>query len=242
MNYIIGTGYYESSERDVNFYQNIWLPNTLKYSQPEKIVVVNSGSPNRKISDKEVWIDSTINLGHVNDNQGFNQDILFTGWTAGFIQAAMYAYTNKCDFIYKEQDWLAFGNWVRELQETAKTKNKLMLTGELWGYNHGLVIELSLIYLKYEFIIPFLIELLSIKETDRRLYPETKFVFIRDKLPNLIGTLDFGYAGNRPFNENDETFYIQKPRWWHKERRENAAVHCGIPDEELKILSDKGLI
>jgi len=243
--YIIGTGYYEDSEKDMEFYQKYWLPNTLKYSSPQKIVVVNSGSPNRKVSDLENWIDLTTNPGpHANAPRDQN---LLGGWNLGFIQGALYAYSCRCDFIYKEQDCLAFGNWITESQEALETQKKLALVGKLknWPDFPGSQgdFELCLVYLKFEHIINFLNELFSIPLGDMSCFCEKKFNMIGEKT-NSIGEFGFGYGGNRPFVGTDPTFYIQKPRWWGKVNYVPAS-HLGgkgIPQEELDILIKTGLL
>jgi hypothetical protein len=153
----------------------------------------------------------------------------------------MYAYSCGCDYIYKEQDCLAFGPWIDSIYGKCSRENLKMLTGRLYHPKKKLHIELSLMFLKYDFIIPFLSQLLAQSTPDIKLRPETKFMNIKDKNPDLVDYLDFDYGGNRPFNPDDECFFIQKPRW---DMNKNCDIPntYGVPEEELNILREKGLL
>lgn len=239
--YVIGTGYFESSQRDTDFYLKHWLPNTLKYSSPDKIVVVNCASPNRKSSDIEEWIDLTINPGHTDMMRAIGDASQLGGWTIGFVLGALYAYSCKCDFVYKEQDCLAFGKWIEEARKEVSEKGKMMLVGKIPNYQQAEGTELCLVYLKYEFILPFIVELFSITRSDAHHFCEYKFLDIMKKT-GQIGVFDFGFGGARPFDANADVFFIQKPRWWYLEGRENPVGHSGIPDQEIAALIEKGLL
>jgi len=213
VSYIIGTGYYNSKDAKFNdalFYKNFWLINTFKYSNPDKIVVINSASDEVLTDNRVEWINLTKNPLHVKDMS--NDKSLFGGWSLSFINSAMYAYSCGCDFIYKEQDCLFFGDVINRIYKNCEGKK--MVTGELIDYpNKDYTIELSLMFLKRDFIPIFLSELMAIDKTDgNEMRPEKKFLIIRDKYPNDIGIIDFGYGGNRPFKKED-VFFVQKPRW-----------------------------
>jgi len=239
--YIIGTGYYESSEKDKEFYEKYWFPNTIEHASPKKIVVINSGSPNRKVST-ENWIDLTENPGHTDQMRASGDTTQFGGWTLGFINAAMYAYSCKCDFFYKEQDCLAFGDWAEKIRQESIEKDRPIMVGRLIDYPHDQGdYELCLTYIRYEFILSFLIELFAINRSDKDCFCETKFKMIGDKT-NTIGRVSFGYGGNRPFNADDPIFYIQKPRWWPLEKKDNSVGHSGVPQEEIDALIKAGLL
>lgn len=239
--YMIGTGYYESSQRDSDFYKKYWLPNTLKYSSPEKIIIVSAASPNLKKLDIEQWIDLTINPGHTDHMRRTGDMSLLGGWTIGFILGAMYAYSCGCDFIYKEQDCLAFGNWVEEARRELSAKNVKMLMGRIPEYQQAEGTEVCLVYIERDFIPEFISRLMGINKSDRDYFCEYKFLEIM-RSTSAIGYFDFGYGGARPFNDSDSVFFIQKPRWWYIERRENPVGHSGVPDSEIEELIKKGLL
>jgi hypothetical protein len=235
--YIVGTGYFKANQKCEDFFSDCWVPNTLKYASPEKIIVTNSASPEIPTEPLVEWLNLSRNPGHWSPTPS-----RFAGWSFGFIQGALYAYAGDCDYIYKEQDCLAFGNWVEEMQRQCEGKG--MVTGELWEpHVRWVTMELSLIFVKWEFIMPFLTQLFSIEETEDVMRPEKKFLAIRDKNPDSIGAVSFGYGGNRPFNCEDDCFYIQRPRWNYQTKQEIASKpDSGVAQEEIALLQEKGLL
>lgn len=235
---IVGTGYWKADQKCEDFFTNHWLPNTLKYPNLEKIIVINSASPPIESPDIVEWLNLTKNPIH---GTKLKESVQFAGWSLGFIHSALYAYSCHCDYIYKEQDCLAFGNWVERMYKCCEGKQ--MVTGELWSHpKRDYVIELSLMLIKYEFIMPFLTQLFAVPGTGDKVRPEKKFLTVRDNNPDLIGTIDFGYGGNRPF-KYDDCFYIQKPRWNYKtKKRIRTSVGSGVTDAEIEELILKGLL
>jgi hypothetical protein len=238
MSLIIGTGYWKADQKCEDFYVKHWLPNTLKYADPEKIIVTNSASPPIKSPEIVQWLNLTANPAH---GTKLKENIQFEGWSLGFIHGALYAHSCHCDYIFKEQDCLAFGPWVERMY--AACEGKQMVTGELWNHpKRDYTIELSLMLIKYEFIIPFLAQLFADLGMGNKVRPEKKFLTIRDNNPDSIGTIDFGYGGNRPF-KCDDCFYIQKPRWkYETQTRIKTAVGSGIPSDEIAMLQKEKLL
>jgi hypothetical protein len=244
MGYIIGTGYHKSKDEFEEFYIKYWLPNTLEYSNPEKVVVINCGSDPIPSTGIDQWINLTHNPGHLIHLRNTRSNDKFSGWLISFINAALYAYSCKCDFIYKEQDCLAFGGWVDRMYQLCGDNNAKLVVGELFDYpNQDMRIELSLMLVKYDYILPLLQDLFSISHPARCMQPERKFMAIKKKSPDMFTELDFGYGGNRPFDVDDEIFYVQKPRWNYKMRKECESYGpVGITKRELEMLKSKGLI
>ena len=225
--YIIGTGFYSSGEFDDSFF-SIWYKNTYKYANPEEVVVVNSNCKKPE-GAKGTWINLNRNPQHVRDMR--DQSISFGGWSISFIASATVALANNVDFIYKEQDCLAFGNWVHEIYRQAKEENLKMLVGVK---NNPQKVEQSLIYVRKDFVQRFLSELYGIDRSDINMRPEYKFLSIMERFPDSTGFLKIGTGCNRPFDVNKETFYIQRPGIPNDLPR--------IPDYELQLLKSKGLI
>lgn len=239
MSIVVGTGYFKADQKCEDFFEHHWLPNTLRFSNPDKVFVVNSASPEiQGLPNVVEWLNLTRNPEH---GSNLKENVQFGGWSLGFIHGALYAYSCNCDYIYKEQDCLAFGNWVERMYSCCE--NKKMVTGELWNHNkRNYIMELCLVLIKYDFILPFLAELLSNKGTANKVRPEKKFLDIRDNHPEEIGTLDFGYGGNRPFKISD-CFYIQKPRWNYQIQMSiKTKVGSGVPVQEIELLKSKGLL
>lgn len=237
MSLIIGSGYFKADQKCEDFFIQHWLPNTLMVKS-DKIFITNCASPQIKTGKNVEWLNLTRNPVH---GKNLKENVQFAGWDLGFIHGALYAYSCKCDYIYKEQDCLAFGNWLEKMYK--QCRGKQMVTGELWNHpKRDYTIELSLILIKYDFIMPFLTQLFAIPGTANKMRPEKKFLIIRDNNPELIGTIDFGYGGNRPF-ECNECFYIQKPRWNYKTQKPiKTEVGSGITIEEIEFLKKKELL
>lgn len=242
MNFIVGTGYYNYNSGvldDSIFLRDVWLPNTRKL-KPKRIVIVNSNSEEVDCGEGVEWINLTTNPKHVKD-MGVDKS-LFGGWSLSFINSAIYAYSCGCDFIYKEQDCLIFGDVIDRLYKNCEGKQ--MVTGELFNYpNKDYTIELSLMLLKRDFIPVFLSELMSINKTDgKEMRPEKKFLVIRDNHPNEIGVIDFGFGGNRPYKK-DDVFYIQKPRWdYNNKITYNMSKRTPMFNKEIGDLKKEGLL
>ena len=250
--YIIGTGYYHSEPRKgksghvvvdysnaANFYSDIWLPNTMLGSSPLRICVTNSASTPVESPELVQWINLAANPGHGR----FSKKRQMTGWASGFVQGALYAYMSDADYIYKEQDCLCFGDWVPTLYRELESTGCEMLVGELVGKGWQYRIELCLTIMKWEYILPFLAQLLSEPNGSGGSCPERKFWSIKEQSEGKIGYMSFGYGGNRPF-EIDDVFYIQKPRWNTIEHHDihQEFIGSSIPVEELERLHEHGLI
>jgi len=227
--YVIVSGYYADERKTAPFsiskerFLDIWYENTLRYSTPQKIYLVNVSKHGPVKPYPEIdWINISENLGHVNDFVLTNDTKTLTGYTLSVLMGMLLAYNNKADFIYKEQDCLAFGSWVDELYRESRSKNKEMLLGR--GHIKG-YIEQSLWLCRHEFLLEFMNRYLSFNAGDYPLLPELKFAKIMEMIPDRIGFFDFGYGRIRPVQFDDKVFFIQQ-----------------TTDKELSTLRTKGLI
>lgn len=93
---------------------DVWLSNTLKYTKPRDIYVIGDKLPNRNDIKK---VEISDNLGHVMRYPKIDDKQYLCGWSAVALIGCMIAYASKCDVIYKEQDCLAFGDWVGKMNE-----------------------------------------------------------------------------------------------------------------------------
>ena len=197
MKYAIGTGY---TGNEKLFHK--WIANTARTADPDRIFVCAAGEHSTMYSTTHIEIVYTEgpNWGHVFDMWHEGR---FGGWSMGFMHGMMQAYARGCDYIYKEEDCFAFGDWVEEMYSV----NKKMLIGE---YDHPLKIEQSLVLIRWDFIPDFLSAFLAIKESDKHVWPEKKFSLIMEKFPEEIGFIPFGYGRNRPIDFGKKTWYAQK--------------------------------
>ena len=86
MSLIIGTGYWKADQKCEDFYVEPRLSNTLKYADPEKIIVTNAASPPIKSPEIVQWLNLMINPAH---GTQLKENIQFEGWSLGFIPATV---------------------------------------------------------------------------------------------------------------------------------------------------------
>lgn len=236
--YIVATGYWngphwssgliepEKVEFTKKFF-NIWWDNTFKYSNPLEVLVVNQNSPFLPNEKKGKWIDTLYNLGHVHslDTNDYPHK-KFAGCSLTFMLAALYCYNSDCDLIYKEQDCLAFGDWVEKLYSDLEEKNAKMLIGREED-SDGQSSAQSILLIKHGFLLDFVKSYLSINYNDAGpgyVRPEWKFTYLKNIIyPNDIKFMSMGYDRARPVSFEEETYYIQQ-----------------VKDYELEILSKIG--
>jgi hypothetical protein len=204
MRFTIGTGYYDNGGDSPAFFKT-WMDNTTKHApcEPEDVVVVNAAStPVENCGG--TWLNMQHNYGHV---KTMDKGEKFGGWWLGFMTAAMVAYHHKKDFIYKEQDCLAFGPWVEHLYHTADTTKAGVIVGR---FNHKYRIEQSLVLVRRKAILGLIQRYLEINASDICPRPELKFLTIMQKWPKAMAFMTMGCGRNRPIPYNASCFYVQK--------------------------------
>jgi hypothetical protein len=223
--YIITSGYWNGPHWDgktlnpdivgftKNFF-NIWWDNTFKYSNPEEVLIINQNSPFLPDEKKGKWIDTLFNLGHVHSLDTNNYpNKKFAGCSLTFMIAALYCYNSNCDMIYKEQDCLAFGDWVNSLYADLEENNAKMLIGREEDAD-GQSSAQSIFLIKHDFLLDFVRSYLSLNYNDAGpgyVRPEWKFTILKNHLyPDSIKFMSMGYDRARPASYEEETYYIQQ--------------------------------
>jgi len=223
--YIITTGYWNGTNNNtenqnsekidfVKKFFNIWWENTLKYSKPQDILVINQNSTCLPDEKKGKWLDTLYNLGHVHalDSNNYPHK-KFAGCSITFMIAALYCYNSNCDMIYKEQDCLAFGDWINKLYIDAEEKNAKMLIGRAED-SHGQTSAQSVLLIKHDFLLDFVKSYISLEHNDagyNYVRPERKFTILKNIIhPESIQFMSMGYDRERPKDFNEETYYIQQ--------------------------------
>jgi len=198
----IYTGYvkFESGDKTAEISSNdffdIWYENTIKYNKNYEYTI-NVVGPHKPESSKNFNILSQYdNLGHIGEYLNGSKKGRWCGWTTGIIYGMIDAYAKNADFVYKEQDCLAFGDYINVMYEQIGEK------GVIFGKNLLMGVAQSLFLVKRE-MIPDFIGHLSLGD-DKDTLPEFKF-----KKYNNHTIFSFGYDRDRPF-KNDEVFYIQQ--------------------------------
>ena len=201
MSYMIGTGYYDNPTSAAFF--KTWMANTQQFAKPADIVVVNSAGRSQEASGG-TWINLRHNYGHV---KTMDRRERFGGWWVGFMTGALISFGHGLDFIYKEQDCLAFGPWVEKLYEDHARTKAPVVTG---SFAHKYKIEQSLVFVRRKFIPTLISMYVSIPETDSALRPELKFLRIMKGKPGSMAYMSMGCGRNRPIPYKAPCFYAQK--------------------------------
>lgn len=208
MSYVVCSAFY-SKEDDIFKHQLFqeWYNNTIKYTNPDKIFIVNHGCKKPTIETNNVcWIDLNYNLGHMGDLMSGVKKHKYSGWAMSVLIGALLAYSNNCDMFYKEQDCLAFGNWIDRIYETSINKN--MMFGKC--ISTPFKVEQSLFFIRNNFICQFVKEFLEIDGGDDKVLTEEKFLKIENNHKDTISRFNFGYGRDRPYSVTDSVFYIQQ--------------------------------
>lgn len=194
---LIGTGFYSTAENHwqrKNFFRRWWL-NTWRTS--ERVVVVDNSEVGFTFPE--------IQIIRVHNNLGPNTDVGPThsrllGWSMSWIIPAMIAYSEQCDFVYKEQDCLAFGDWLPEICHANISV----------GRNSQMPCEQSLFYLKRDFIPTFVAQYIADPARDNEVMTECK-MFEAAKGYMNTRFFDMPFGRERPL-----TFYSDRP--WYAQR------------------------
>lgn len=220
--FLIGSGYYaqhtdEKAAEWSNLLRHIWWTNTNRIQPEPKIVRISVGG-----SMPVAWRDNVClrgNLGHINDLVVTKtKPHAFCGWSGAMLALALIAYCDESDFIYKEQDCLAFGPWVEKMYEELGGGNVIFGSCQIQPAAQ------SLFLVKHAYIPEFVRLYLSEgPDNDEENLPEHKFA--RLALAHDWKRFSFGYDRDRPFNVAEPVFYVQQ-----------------VTPEELEILRNAGLI
>lgn len=223
----IGANYNESDDRirTPKFF-DVWYDCVTKFSNPEKIIVVDSASPLKPdVSGKSVeWVNLKTNFKH-----GMICEGKFGGWTRAFALGAMYAYLNDAEYsVFLEQDCLIVGEGIIERAIENMTRADIS-----YGGSSVVRIEQSFVIIKRDYILTFLHDFLGMKQSDRDLFTEVKFQRIqkREYALSFVGLnksrftpLPFGFGRNRPIDCTQKHLYAQQ--WSRDELQElNNRVH-----------------
>jgi hypothetical protein len=193
---------------------SIWIANTQRFAPNTQIRILGPDVPNNIAKyDNVKSIAEYPNLGHVHDYLDGKRDGIWCGWTAGIVLGMVDAYVNGKDFIYKEQDCLAFGDFVSRMKKENDNYDITYGSCRLMGPAQSLFIVRN-------YIIPVVIGCLA-QYKDKDMLPEYKF----KNLQVRQNRLSFGYDRDRPFNMKDEVFYIQQ-----------------LSDNDMNILINNNLI
>lgn len=205
---LIGTGFHATLQ-NVNERANFlvrWLENTRDVSN-NIVIVNNSELGQHDIADSFRntlciglrWIKCNRNLGNASTPIGQCAGTPLLGWSMSWIQSALVAYADGCDFVYKEQDCLAFGDWLPAIR-----KGRFAT-----GRNDHMPCEQSLFYLRHDTILEFVRAYMELPQHDVQMSTEEKFYRVMAGLDGC-GFHDLPGGRNRPLPMNAPAWYAQR--------------------------------
>lgn len=205
MNYNIYTGFVKNTdvskyaEKNSQEFFNIWYSNTRKYiNENIDIIILGPEKPNLENTINVRVLEEYENLGHIGDYIDNKKTGKWCGWTAAIVFGMIHAYVKNVDFIYKEQDCLAFGNYIEQMYNDCEGCDIVYGSCRIMNAAQSL-------FLVKRNAIPDIIASLA-NDDDKNVLPEYKFL----RLPVKQKRLSFGYDRDRPWNPHDKVFYIQQ--------------------------------
>lgn len=227
--YMIGSGYYSGSRSpiEVDKFSRLWLENNRKYCDPapkKTVIIGDTPYQNDQLTKDFQCIYLHGNLGHIRDKHEGRKNYELGGWSATMLTLAMVAYCDELDFIYKEQDCLAFGPWVRQMYADAG-EDGLMVFGQPLKIYPELTSTQSLFLIKHEFIPVFVQQYLTLGQESNDNFPENKFTTLEQRNPGVMKRLSFGVDRDRPIPYTSTgPWYAQQ---WNKQEF-NLAKEYGL--------------
>lgn len=210
MKYLLGTGFYPhegAAKARVR-----WSANVARIAKPkpQRIVTIAVGmNENNYIRDWGDWLYLPGNLGHVGDLLNGSKPHEFCGWSASMLALAMLAYAGELDFVYLEEDALAFGPWVQRMY--AELGDGQFAFGRKMQSAPWMACSQSLFIVRHAFIPRFVSTYLSLgKDGDPENLPETKFQRIEERFPAECRRLSFTVDRERPLPYDSEVWSAQK--------------------------------
>lgn len=212
MNYLLGTGAFRDDHAAFAMRAR-WetcVLRTFASTPPEAIVTLAVGDAHPpEHYHLGQWLRLPGNLGHVGDLLNGSRPHKFCGWSAAVIQLAMTAYCAELDFMYLEEDCLAFGPWVQ--QTYADLGDGQFVFGRKMTSAPWMQCSQSLFLIRHAWIPTFVHAYLGMgKDGDPDNLPETKFARIEEMFPAECRRLSFGVDRERPLPYDAPVWFAQK--------------------------------
>lgn len=215
MRFLIGSSYFDQGKNGPDFrreFAAIWAENVGKaMPRPSRVVVISEGGSRRPSVG---WGTDVVRLtgdcGHCDQLVKGERDNEFSGWSASMCALAMLAYTDMADFVYFEEDCLAFGDWVGQLYRDLGDGDLAFgakMRGAPW-----MPAAQSLFIVRHRFIPMFVSTYLGLGgERDASNLGEHKFVKLEQRFgPKRVRRLTFGVDRERPIPWGAKVFYAQQ--------------------------------
>lgn len=213
MKFTIGSSFFDKGRSGEDFrrtFAHLWYFNTMAMNPHHVIVVSEGGSHRPQYSGVDV-LNLTGDLGHCHDLIENRKPHEFSSWSASMCLTALAAYDNETDYIYKEEDALAFGPVVERMYRDMG--DGMMVFGRKMKSAPWMPCSQSLFLVRHEFIPKFVSAYLGMGgERSRNNLGEHKFLRIEERFgSHVIRRLSFGVDRERPIPWDDPVFYFQQP-------------------------------
>lgn len=186
--YVIGSGWWctDADERSINSerkllgddeiraagFFRLWLDSVRRSTAPAVIVVIDSHAPVKPdpaLRAEVAWVELPFNAKHSTKHLG-----QWSGWMRSVLLSGHYALNSDADyFVYVEQDCLLQGGGIVEHCIAQMTTDLMFGSGE--GTPQPLQQSFFIVHRRR--LARFLDNLVCLREPDRDLSPEWKFVF-----------------------------------------------------------------
>jgi hypothetical protein len=226
MKYLIGSGYHWREGRDPEF-QKLWIDNINRYCDPKpsRIVVISTGGHGLPFVRPDVdEIQLSGDLGGFMALVNGQKPHKLTGWMGAVLAGALIAYCDEADYIYLEEDCLAFGPWVKQLYAEVGD------AGVLYGAKHTAEpwqpCSQSLFMVRHSYIPAFVRQILEGPPMNtRETLGEHQFERCREKYPEQWKFFSLQCDRQRPLPLGYAIWYAQQ-----------------LTTEELALLKEKKFI
>ena len=212
MKFLIGSSYFDGGMAHRKEFSRVWHFNTLQAKpEPSRIVVIVEGGAEIPIHSPNMdLIRLTGDLGNFMTLHHKQKPHSFTGWTASMVALAMIAYIDESDFIYKEQDCLAFGPCIERMYSDLGDGD--IVFGAAHNSAPWMTSSQSLFMIRHGFITEFICKYLGYgHEGDLNNLGEHRFTRMLNELgPERVKTLSFGVDRERPLPFDAPVWYGQK--------------------------------
>lgn len=210
--FLLGSSYFHGGHANREAFARIWNWNNqrLDMMPSRTVIVAEAGSiPPIRSAEADV-IHLSGDLGHIGSHLNGSVNYEFTGWSASMCALAMLAYTDCSDFIYKEEDCLAFGPWVERMY--ADMGDRDFVFGHAMRSAPHQLCSQSLFLVRHRFIPTMVSEYLALgKDGHVNNTGENKFYKIEQKYGSRrVARLTFGVDRERPIHWEAPVFYAQQ--------------------------------
>lgn len=226
--YLLGSGYFNNPCAQIPAQEmaKAWIACIRKHARPlpSRVVVVTAGGHEPGLDAGVELIRCQGDIGNLQHKVAGQVSHDWAGWTPPVVITAMLAYNDGMDYVFQEQDCLAFGPYIQRMD--ADIGDGGMAIGRPLRVM-GMPATQSLFMIRHRYICTFLRDYLGQGPDDNELNKgEYKFDRLRTRKPHEVKVLSFGVDRDRPLPWDDAVFSAQQ---WGRAEFETAKAKGLIP-------------